>query len=185
MWWTLHRWQRRQVRSPRWRKPVTGPDAAAPPIDLTPRDGISVVIPSRNGSELLAAPAAWTFRDLEGFADEVIVVDNGSDEPWDDPQVRVERQRAAALLRARRESRHPARPLSYVCLLNNDMVLEPGFFAPCTGLRPRARSLLRHRPNLFPPGVRREETGKADYGQDRARPISRCAATPIPGEDCS
>src|SRR5438045_1675494 len=101
------------------------PAAAAAEVEAP--DGISVVIPSRNGGELLARLLPGLFRELEGFTNEVIVVDNGSNETWDHPQVHVERSAqplsfAAAVNRGIRHARY-----RYVCLLNNDMVLEPGF----------------------------------------------------------
>ncbi len=74
--------------------------------------GISVVIPSRNGRELLE-------QCLPGIqdADEIIVVDNGSDDgtaeylgrSW--PKVVDRAQSAAAGVLRGGESRHPARPL--------------------------------------------------------------------------
>lgn len=128
---------------------------------LRPR-GISVVIPSRNGRELLE-------RCLPGIqdADEIIVVDNGSDDgtaeylgqSW--PKVAVEPSAqplafSVAVNRGIRRAR-----FSHVCVLNNDMRVESGFFEAL--LRP-----FESVPDLFcstaqiffPEGRRREETGK-------------------------
>ena len=51
--------------------------ASALPAEAA-QPGISVVIPSRNGRELLAAQLAGIARDLALFPSEIIVVDNGS-----------------------------------------------------------------------------------------------------------
>src|SRR5204863_5043047 len=146
LWWRFKnflRWQRRRDWRIWWsyslamaagwmtalaKAATRPPEAPLAPVDAD--DGISVVIPSRNGSELLARLLPGLFRELEGFAHEVIVIDNGSEETWDHPRVRVERNRqalsfAAAVNRGIRLARY-----RYVCLLNKDMVLAPGFFAP-------------------------------------------------------
>jgi GT2 family glycosyltransferase/glycosyltransferase involved in cell wall biosynthesis len=124
--------------------------------------GISVVIPSRNGRELLE-------RCLPGIkdADEIIVVDNGSDDgtaeyleqSW--PKVSVERSStplafSVAVNRGIRRSR-----FSHVCVLNNDMQVEDGFFPAL--LRPfeTVPDLFCSTAQIFlPEGRRREETGK-------------------------
>jgi len=124
--------------------------------------GISVVIPSRNGHDLLE-------RCLPGIqeADEIIVVENGSDdgtagylrETW--PRVAVEHSPqplafAVAMNRGIKRAR-----FSHVCVLNNDMVVEPGFFAAL--LRPFdiVPDLFSSTAQIFfPEGRRREETGK-------------------------
>ncbi|MCU1335571.1 MAG: glycosyl transferase, family 2 [Bryobacterales bacterium] len=162
-----------------------------PPAPLSenqrPR-GISVVIPSRNGRDLLA-------QCLPGIpdADEIIVVDNGSDDgtaeylsqSW--PQVSIEHSPqplafAVAVNRGIRRAR-----FSHVCVLNNDMRIEPGFF----------RALLRPFENVpdlfcstaqifFPEGRRREETGKTVMNSSpgvTGFPV-RCDI-PLEGEDHS
>jgi GT2 family glycosyltransferase/glycosyltransferase involved in cell wall biosynthesis len=134
-----------------------------PAIAATQRPpGISVVIPSRNGRELLE-------HCLPGIqdADEIIVVDNGSDDgtaeylrrSW--PKVLVEHspQPLAFAVAVNRGIQRAS--FSHVCVLNNDMRLEPGFFEAL--LRP-----FESVPDLFcgsaqiffPEGRRREETGK-------------------------
>ena len=74
---------------PKWRRP--------PPGEPRPAEtGISVVIPSRNGKLLLEAQLPGIARELESFAAEIVVVDNGSGDgtarwlraAW--PQVRIE-----------------------------------------------------------------------------------------------
>ncbi len=145
-----------------------------------------MVIPSRDGRGLLAQclPA------LEG-AGEIIVVDNGSQDGTaqflaaEYPNVMVE-ESAMALSFAKAVNRGIARArFSHVCLLNNDMVVEPGFLSALRGA-------FQHVPDLFcataqifmPPGQRREETGKAVMPLPRlptAFPI-RCDP-PIAGEN--
>lgn len=158
-------------------------------------EGISVVIPSRNGKDLLASLLPGVMRDLEGIPSEVIVVDNGSEDATEEflndryPGVLTERS-AAPLSFARAVNRGIRRArYSHLCLLNNDMVIEPGFFA----LLRRAFDCV---PDLFcataqiffPGGARREETGKAVMPPRETRapedfPV-RCEL-PVAGEDLS
>ena len=156
------------------------------------RAGISVVIPSRNGSPLLAAQLPGILRELDGMVAEVLVVDNGSDDgtaawlgrEW--PQVYVEVS-AAPLSFARAVNRGIERTrYSHVCLLNNDMRLDPGFFRAL-------RLAFEHVPDLFcataqirfPEGVRREETGKTVMAQATPEGFPVRCDEPLPGEDLS
>ncbi len=163
-----------------------------PAPGTTSAPGISLVIPSRNGRDLLAAQLPGIVRELAGFAHEILVVDNGSTDgteawlraEWD--QVRVEvcpapLSFAVAVNRGIRQARH-----SHICLLNNDMLLEPGFFAALWQAFQRVPDLFCATAQIrFPPGVRREETGKAvmRYESPVDFPI-RCDE-PLPGEDFS
>ncbi|MCC6343684.1 MAG: glycosyltransferase [Bryobacterales bacterium] len=167
-----------------------------PDPPATPRpDGISVVIPSRNGKDLLDRLLPGVLRQLEPNA-EVIVVDNGSDDGTAAfllaayPRVRVDVSPqplsfAAAVNRGIR-----AASFSHVCLLNNDMIVEPEFFQSL-------RSAFEAVPDLFcataqiffPEGMRRQETGKAVWWSPQdGRPASdfplRCLL-PLEGEDLS
>jgi hypothetical protein len=71
-----------------------------------------------------------------------------------------------------------------VCLLNNDMLVEPGFFRAL-------RQAFDETPNLFcataqirfPAGVRREETGKAVMAQTSPGDFPVRCDEPLPGED--
>jgi glycosyltransferase involved in cell wall biosynthesis len=201
LWWRAKnfvRWQSRRdwrLTASYWLALAAGlvahaaagtPRRTRPEPSHTAEEGISVVIPSRNGAELLARLLPGLFRELKGFPSEIIVVDNGSDEPWTHPQVLVERSAeplsfARAVNLGIRRSRY-----RYVCLLNNDMVLEHEFFAPL-------RQAFEHVPGLFcataqilfPPGVRREETGKANYGQNSPDDFPVRCDLPIRGEDLS
>jgi len=126
-------------------------------VDKQRPKGVSVVIPSRNGKELLE-------RLLPGIQDanEIIVVDNGSDDDvgkW--PRVWIEHSAqplafSVAVNRGIKRAR-----FSHVCVLNNDMVVEPGFFLAL--LRPfeTVPDLFCSTAQIFfPEGRRREETGK-------------------------
>jgi GT2 family glycosyltransferase len=165
------------------------PARAASPLRPT-EPGISVVIPSRNGRELLSAQLPGIGRDLEGSPAEIIVIDNGSDDgtaawlrsDWAAVQVDVS---TVPLSFARAVNRGLARArFSHVCLLNNDMLIDPGFF-------PSLRCAFDHVTDLFcataqirfPDGVRREETGKAVMAQSSPADFPLRCDEPLPGED--
>jgi GT2 family glycosyltransferase/glycosyltransferase involved in cell wall biosynthesis len=146
-------------------------------------EGISVVIPSRNGFALLE-------QCLPRISDatEIIVVDNGTtyETTTDD--------RTDALREGRRQDRlphafpqviieHNAEPLSFaravnrgiakaryshVCVLNNDMLAEPGFLRELRLAFDRVPDLFAATAQIFfPEGQRREETGKTVMPADR------------------
>jgi GT2 family glycosyltransferase len=151
--------------------------------------GISVVIPSRNGRSLLAAQLPGIARELAPPF-EAIVVDNGSTDStaewlaaeW--PQVKVEVSAeplsfAAAVNRGIARARY-----SHVCLLNNDMLLEPGFFTALLRGFDTVPGLFCATAQIrFPAGVRREETGKAVMAQDRPDDFPVRCDEPLAGED--
>jgi GT2 family glycosyltransferase len=176
---------------PKRRAPVaSGSEPADPPPPQAAADGVSVVIPSRNGRELLDAQLPEVIRQLDEFQHEIVVVDNGSEDhtaewlsrTW--PQVRVVVS-AEPLSFSRAVNRGIALArYSHICLLNNDMLLAPGFFAPLGSAFERIPGLFCATAQIhFPPGVRREETGKAvlTLQDSDAFPV-RCD-TPLPGED--
>lgn len=153
----------RQYRLARLRPSIAR--AAARPKPWPQRDlaaGISVVIPSRSGRELLAKCLPL----IQG-ADEIIVVDNGSDDGTAEflrrefPSVVVEENKASlpfgeAVNRGLRRAR-----FSHVCLLNNDMLVEPGFLAALRKAFDEVPDLFSATAQIFlPEGARREETGK-------------------------
>ena len=127
--------------------------------------GISVVIPSRNGKDLLelCLPPLVAQNPAE-----IIVVDNGSGDGTVDwlartyPQVRTIVSKDAmsfskAVNTGIAEARH-----SHLCLLNNDMVIEPAFLNELTRAFGEVPDLFSSTAQIFfPEGVRREETGKA------------------------
>jgi GT2 family glycosyltransferase len=150
--------------------------------------GISLIIPSRTGKQLLAAQLPGILAQHPG---EIIVVDNGSTDgtaEWlaaNYPEIRVEFS-PEPLSFARAVNRGIARSrCSHVCLLNNDMLVEPGFFRAL-------RRAFEHTPDLFcataqilfPAGARREETGKTVFAPQPGRFPVRCDE-PLPGEDGS
>ena len=166
-------------------------EPAGPP----PEAGISVVIPSRNGKELLAGLLPGVMRELAGTPSEVIVVDNGSDDGTaeflqaDHPEVLVESSPGAlSFARAANRGIRRAR-FSRVCLLNNDMRIEAGFFAALEAAFARVPDLFAATAQIFfPPGERRQETGKAVMSPRSGRHVDefpvRCEL-PIAGEDSS
>jgi GT2 family glycosyltransferase len=168
---------------PKWHRT---PTHAARPLPA----GITTVIPSRNGRHLLEAQFPTLLSQRAGTASEIIVVDNGSDDGTAEwltrrhPEIRVLVSRAPlSFSRAVNRGIADAR-YSHVCLLNNDMLLEPGFF-------PALSDAFRHTPGLFcataqirfPEGVRREETGKAVMAHANPEDFPLRCDDPLPGED--
>lgn len=152
--------------------------------------GISVVVPSRNGRELLAAQLPGIVRDLEGLPAEVIVVDNGSEDgtaSWLRAEWRVVHVdvSTAPLSFARAVNRGIARArFSHVCLLNNDMLIEPGFFRALRRAFDDVADLFCATAQIrFPEGVRREETGKAVMAQNSPADFPLRCDEPLAGED--
>ncbi len=178
-------------RTAQWMKALRPPRAAAPPATGLP-PGISVVIPSRNGKELLAAALPGVERELAGMqaqiATEIVIVDNGSSDgsAASFPQAFFEVS-AAPLSFARAVNRGIRRArYSHVCLLNNDMLVEPGFFRALRDPFDRVPDLFCSTAQIFfPPGVRREETGKAVMARDAPTDFPVRCDLPIPGEDAS
>ncbi len=174
-------------------KRLPGATPSAPVAAFSP--GISVVIPSRHGKELLARVLPGVVQDLAGLPAEIIVVDNGPGDGTADqlrahsPEVILESHpQPLAFAEAANRGIRRAR-LSHVCLLNNDMVIEPGFFAALRAAFERVPDLFAATAQIFfPPGARRQETGKAVMPPRPKRaseefPI-RCE-WPVPGEDLS
>ncbi len=164
------------------------PEIKAPVLGDSKPAGISVVIPSRNGRDLLE-------RCLPGLASatELIVVDNGSDDGTAEwlartyPSVIVEHSAAplafaVAMNRGIRRARY-----SHVCALNNDMVVEAGFLEALRSSFDAVPDLFCASAQIFlPEGQRREETGKTVLNPEPGvtdLPI-RCDV-PLEGEDQS
>ena len=164
----------------------------APPAHGLPAagPGVSLVIPSRNGRRLLEAQLPGVVRDLAAFPAEILIVDNGSDDgtagwlraAW--PQTLVEVS-AQPLSFARAVNRGIARArYSHICLLNNDMLLEPGFFAALLRAFDAVPDLFCATAQIrFPEGVRREETGKAVMAQHSPEDFPIRCDEPLLGED--
>lgn len=148
--------------------------------------GISVVIPSRNGKELLAAQLAAIVPHVM----ETIVVDNGSDDgtaewlrrEW--PAVRVDLSASPLSFAHAVNSGIGRARFSHLCLLNNDMLVSPGFFEALRAPFETIPELFCTTAQiLFPPGVRREETGKAVMAQSQPEDFPLRCDEPQPGED--
>ena len=146
------------------------------------------MIPSRNGRELLERCLPRVYD-----ADEIIVVDNGSNDGTvpmlrgEFPSVVIERT-IEPLSFARAVNRGIGRAqYSHVCLLNNDMLAEPGFLAALRQAFDEVPDLFSATAQIFfPEGRRREETGKTVMPSTRGLtdfPV-RCD-DPLEGEDLS
>jgi GT2 family glycosyltransferase len=149
-----------------------------------------VVIPSRNGRDLLAAQMPGILREMATSASEVIVIDNGSDDgtlEWlrtEYPHVRADVS-AGPLSFARAVNRGIGLArFSHVCLLNNDMLVEPEFFRALRRPFDEVPSLFCATAQIkFREGVRREETGKAVMAQTSPEDFPVRCDEPAPGED--
>ncbi|MBI5084561.1 MAG: glycosyltransferase [Acidobacteria bacterium] len=200
LWRLFHPWAFRRPILYR-RALLAGAFAAARKTALTPRadpaagpelpHGISVVIPSRDGRDLLARLLPGLYRELDGIPSEIIVSDNGSDDEtasWlasEHPAVTLEHSVkplsfAAAVNRGIARAR-----FSHTLLLNNDMVLETGFFPPLLRAFDQVPDLFCATAQIFfPEGVRREETGKAlMWTRGHAVDFPVWCDTPLDGED--
>jgi GT2 family glycosyltransferase/glycosyltransferase involved in cell wall biosynthesis len=168
-----------------WMKAMQG-QAKLPEADPL-EEGISVVIPSRNGKHLLEEMLPGLLRELEGYTSEVIVVDNGSDDGTQEllkhlKHLKVVHSKeplsfARAVNRGIAASRY-----SKLLMLNNDMMVHEGFFQALLGAKAFAATAQIE----FPEGVRREETGKAVMPVKTGKtdfPV-RCDL-PVEGEDQS
>jgi GT2 family glycosyltransferase len=139
---------------------------------------------------LLAAQLPGVMRELGFCPSEIIVVDNGSSDgtadwlaaTWPDVHVVVS---PAPLSFARAVNRGIAvAHYAQVCLLNNDMLLEPDFFRALATAFARVPNLFCATAQIrFPSGVRREETGKAVMAQDCPEDFPVRCDEPLPGED--
>jgi GT2 family glycosyltransferase len=151
--------------------------------------GVTVVIPSRTGRDLLQAQLPGL---LAQAPEQIVVVDNGSTDGTAEwlaaayPQIEVVHS-PAPLSFARAVNRGIALArCSHVCLLNNDMLLEPGFFAALRDAFQRVPGLFSATAQIrFPPGVRREETGKTVFAQSTPTDFPVRCDEPLPGEDGS
>jgi GT2 family glycosyltransferase len=178
--------QARGITASRSRKALAPGEAA---IALrSGKPGVTIVIPSRDGLELLREMLPPLIAQLaEG---EVIVADNGTTDgtaAWlarEYPEIRVI-DSVAPLSFARavnsgiREARY-----SRVLLLNNDMIVKPGFIAALDDAFQQVPDLFCATAQiLFPPGMRREETGKAIWRQNNDLDFPVRCDEPVDGEN--
>ncbi len=150
--------------------------------------GVSVVIPSRDGRELLGNMLpALTSQIGSG---EIIVSDNGSTDGTVEwlaqryPEVRAIRTPTPlSFARAVNLGIEAAR-FTRTLLLNNDMIVAPGFVAELRSAFERVPDLFCATAQIFfPSGVRREETGKAVWRRENPRDFPVRCDEPITGED--
>ncbi len=146
--------------------------------------GITVVIPSREGRELLNQLIPQIHP---GLVKQIIVVDNGSSDSTHEfasdfiKVITVDHPLsfAAAVNMGIRASR-----TTHTCLLNNDMVLEPNFFEALNEAFDKIPNLFSATAQIFfPENKRREETGKAAYKPTAPRDFPLRCETPVDGEN--
>ena len=176
--WSAAAWLR-----PKWHRTPTCRDHVA-------AAGISTVIPSRNGRSLLATQFPTLVEQTSAAANEIIVVDNGSDDGtagWlarEYPAVRVVVSSAPLSFACAVNRGISVARYSHICLLNNDMLLEAGFFTALLRAFEDVPDLFCATAQIrFPPGVRREETGKAVMAQTTPDDFPVRCDEPLPGED--
>ena len=159
-----------------------------PSVALKP--GISLIIPTRDGRDLLMNLLPQVMGDLETHTAEVIIVDNGSSDGTAEflrecyPGIRIESSQsplsfAEAVNRGIRGARY-----SHVVLLNNDMIVEPRFFTTLCNAFERVPNLFCATAQIFfPQGQRREETGLCFWSPDPGDAFPVYCAEPREGED--
>lgn len=175
--------QARGLAAARTREPVV-PQS----LDLAVNpEGVTVVIPSRDGLELLREMLPPLLPQIgQG---EVIVVDNGSSDGTADwlareyPAVRCLRHpEPLSFARAVNKGIHESR-YRRLLLLNNDMIVQPGFIDALNAAFEKVPDLFCATAQIFfPEGVRREETGKAVWRQERELDFPVRCDVPLPGE---
>jgi hypothetical protein len=173
------------------RNPAGPTPAPAPSLP----QGISVVIPSRNGRPLLEKLLPMLSNELAGLRSEVIVVDNGSGDGSAEfvrehySTVRVEYSDEALSFAKAVNRGVAAAQFSHICLLNNDMALHGGFFTPLLDAFNRVPDLFCATAQIFfPAGLRREETGKAVFRwplPESSSGFPVLCVDPLAGEDLS
>ncbi len=155
----------------------------APVLGAALPEGITVVIPSRNGAALLNRLLPLIAAQAPA---QVVVVDNGSDEDWAPPAgVEVLRSNEPLSFAAAVNRGIAAARFSHVCLLNNDMVIEPGFFTALRHAFDQVPGLFCATAQIFfPEGQRRQETGKAAMPLVTGpQDFPLTCLEPLPGED--
>ncbi len=150
--------------------------------------GITVLIPSRDGRELLGQLLPTILPQLG--SSEVVVIDNGSADGTAEwmaeryPEIRVIRDaEPLSFARAVNLGIQAAR-FSRTLLLNNDMIAEAGFVEALESAFDRVPDLFCATAQIFfPTGVRREETGKAVWRREHPLDFPVRCDDPVVGED--
>jgi GT2 family glycosyltransferase len=139
-----------------------------PPARPAAAGQVSIIVLNWNGRELLASgiPSILEAVRLDGRAHEILVVDNGSTDGSIDyikkqfPEVRVLPLKKNLGFAKGNNAGVRAASNDIVILLNNDMIVDPGFIAPLLqGFGPKTfavSSQIFHQD----PSIKREETGK-------------------------
>jgi GT2 family glycosyltransferase/glycosyltransferase involved in cell wall biosynthesis len=150
--------------------------------------GVTIVIPSRDGHELLREMLPPLIADAPEAA--IVVVDNGSSDgtvEWlarEHPAIRaLESPEPLSFAQAVNLGIGEART-SRTLLLNNDMIVQPGFVAALEAAFERVPDLFCATAQIvFPPGARREETGKPVWQRANEMDFPVRCDNPLPGED--
>ena len=150
--------------------------------------GVTIVIPSRDGRELLREMLPPLIGDAPDAG--IVVVDNGSSDgtvEWlarEYPAIRaLESPEPLSFAQAVNLGICEART-SRTLLLNNDMIVQPGFVKALDAAFDRVPELFCATAQIvFPPGVRREETGKAVWRRADELDFPVRCDNPLPGED--
>jgi GT2 family glycosyltransferase/glycosyltransferase involved in cell wall biosynthesis len=174
-----------RIRKDRAETPIQGAHPLAP--------GVTVVIPSRDGRDLLATLLPGLIPQLNSpqlKGGEIIVSDNGSDNATSDwltakfPSVRVIRNVSPLSFSRAVNAGIVAARFSHVLLLNNDMVVQPGFVQALVNAFEEVPDLFCATAQIFfPPGARREETGKAVWRRESPLDFPVRCDLPVPGEN--
>jgi GT2 family glycosyltransferase/glycosyltransferase involved in cell wall biosynthesis len=150
--------------------------------------GVTVVIPSRDGRELLQG--LLPLLSPQVVQGEIIVSDNGSSDgtaEWlaaNYASVRLIRSKAPLSFSRAVNAGIVAAKFSHVLLLNNDMIVQPGFVDALVAAFDQVPDLFCATAQIFfPEGVRREETGKAVWRREDPLDFPVRCDDPIPGED--
>jgi GT2 family glycosyltransferase/glycosyltransferase involved in cell wall biosynthesis len=150
--------------------------------------GVTIVIPSRNGRELLETLLPPLVCQVS--QGEIIVSDNGSSDGTTDwlatnyASVRVIQSKAPLSFSRAVNAGIVAAKFRHVLLLNNDMIVQPGFIDALVRAFDKVPDLFCATAQIFfPEGVRREETGKAVWRREEPLDFPVRCDDPIPGED--
>ncbi|MDQ6679142.1 MAG: glycosyltransferase, partial [Acidobacteriota bacterium] len=160
----------------------------SPPLpcqELLP--GISVIIPTRDGRALLEQTLPLLTMQSP---DQILVIDNGSSDhtvKWlaaDYPSVEVLTHSAPLSFARAINQGLPHVRHRYTLLLNNDMFVAPNFLAPLEQVFATIPNLFCATAQIFfPPGQRREETGKAVFHPTSPTNFPLYCELPLAGED--